>query len=119
MRDRGLHAVEQLVLGERLGEVVAATEGQRAEFTFPVHKTRQYQVGRAHARRAQAPYDLIAVDVRQHHVQKDEVVGRAPRKLQRILPKGGGFVFVDHPLKHQLDLLHGGGVVFDVKYPHG
>ena len=68
---------------------------------------------------AQPAQHLIAVDVRQHEVENDDVVVVQLADLQPILAEIGGIDDEALGVEHQFDTFCDRGVVFDQQNPHG
>ncbi len=81
-------------------------------------ETRQDQDRRAHPGGAQPAQHLIAVDVRQHQIENDDVVIVKLADLQPILAEIGGIADEAFLLQHQLDALGGGGIVLNQQNTH-
>lgn len=84
----------------------------------PVDQPRQDQEGRLHALRPQPAGDFVAVDVRQHDVEQDQVEFLVPRHLQGGLAKLGPDAFLDRPAQHFPNRRRRRRVVLHMKYSH-
>ena len=76
---------EQLLEGERLGEVVVGSRVEADDAIVHGVACRQHQHRRPDLLPAQAAADLEAVRPRQHHVEDDRVVRDGARHPQRLL----------------------------------
>jgi hypothetical protein len=66
------HAGEQLLIGERLDQVIVRTGVKPPDALVGAAERRQHQ-DRNLDGRAQAPADTDAVEIRQHHIEHDQV----------------------------------------------
>ena len=68
-----MHPGDQLGQRERLGHVVVATDGQAGQLVLQRVAGGEEEDGDPDAVGPQAPGDLEAVEVGQHHIEDDEV----------------------------------------------
>src|SRR5215471_18819560 len=116
--DDGLDAGDQLALVERLGQVVVGPEAQALQLVVELAEARQDEDWGIDPRGAQPAQHLVAVDVRQHEVEQDDVVIVELADLQAVLAEIGGVDDEVLRLEHQLDALGGARVVLDDQYAH-
>ena len=83
---QGAHAGQQLLEGERLGQVVVGTAVQAGDPVRDRGAGGQHQDRRPHPLRAQPAADLEPVEVGQPHVEQDDVVLTLARRCQRLRP---------------------------------
>ena len=83
-----MDARDQLGQRERLGDVVVAADGQTRQLVLQRVAGSQEEDGDPNPVGPQAPGDLEPVEVRQHHVEDDEVRGIVLGLRQRLTPGG-------------------------------
>ena len=80
-----LDARDQLAPVERLGQEIVGAKAQPLDLVVELGETREDQDRGAHPRGAQPPQHLVAVDVRQHQIEENDVVIVELADLQAIL----------------------------------
>src|SRR5688572_10201438 len=113
-----LDARQQFAPVERLGQVVVRAEAETLGLVVKLGKARQDQDRRIDARGAQAPQHLVAVDVRQHQIEDDDVVIVKLTNLETVFAQVGRIDDVSFGLKDQFDALGGVGIVFNQQHTH-
>ena len=88
--DDRLDAGDQLAPVEGLGQEVVGAEAQALDLVVELGEAGEDQDRRVDARGAQPAQHLIAVDVRQHQVEDDDVVVVELADLQPVLAEIGG-----------------------------
>ncbi len=108
-----LDAGDQLALVERLGEVVVGADAEAADLVVEPGQPREDEDRRVDARGAQPAQHLVAVDVRQHQVEDDDVVVVELADLEAVLAQIGGVAHVVFRTQHRFDAGGSGAVVLD------
>ena len=103
---------------EGLGEEVVGTEPKTLELGLDRGHPRQDQDRRAHLYGAQPAQDLVAVHVRQHAVENDDVVVVELGDLEPILAQIGCIHDEAFGPQHRCDAGRSQGIILDKKYPH-
>ena len=114
-----LDARQQFAPVERLGQVVVGAEAETLDLVVELGEARQDQDRRIDARGAQAAQHLVAVDVRQHQIEDDDVVIVKLTDLETVLAEVGRIDDVSFGLQDQFDALGGVGIVFNQQHSHG
>ena len=110
--DDRLNAGDQLAAVERLGEEVVGAESETLDLVIELGEPGEDQDRRAYPRGAKPAQNLIAVDVRQHEVEDDDVVVVELADLQPVFAEIGGVANEALGAQHHLDAGGGGRIVF-------
>ena len=113
-----MDARDQLVLVERLGEVVVGAEAQALHLVLDAGHAGQDQDRRLDLRHAQRAQHLVARHVGQVQIEEDDVVVVQLTEIDTLFPEVGGVGVEVLGLEHQLDALRDGSVVFDQQNAH-
>jgi hypothetical protein len=114
----GLDAGDELVLVERLGQVVVRAEAEALHLVFRACEAREDEDRRLDLRDPQRPQDLVARHVGQVQVEQDDVVVVELAEVDAFLAEVRRVGVEALRLEHQLDALRHCAVVFDEKYAH-
>src|SRR6185437_2564632 len=113
-----LDARDELAPVERLGQEIVGAETQALDLVIELGQARQDEDRRPHPGGAQPAQHFVAVDVRQHQIEDDDVVVVELADLQAVLAEIGGVANEPFGPKHHLDAGRGGRIIFHQKYAH-
>ena len=116
--DDRLDAGDQLAPVERLGQEVVGAEAQALDLVVELAEAREDQDRRAHPRGAQPAQHLVAVDVRQHQIEDDDVVVVELADLQPVLAEIGRVDDEVFLAQHHFDAGGRCGIVLDQQNTH-
>src|SRR5215467_7777289 len=108
----------QLVLVERLGQVVVGAEAEATDLLLDAGESGEDENGRLHLGDAQRPQHLEAGHVRQVQVEQDDVVVVKLAEIDAFFAQIGGVDVEALGLEHQLNRLSGGAVVLNQQNAH-
>ena len=114
----GVDAGDELVLVERLGQVVVGAEAEALHLVLDAGHAGEDQDRRLDLGDAQRAQHLVAGHVGQVQVEQDDVVIVELAEIDALLAEVGGVDVEVLGLEHQLDALRRRAVVLDQQNPH-
>jgi len=117
--DAQLEQLVELALVERLGDVVVGAEAEALELVIEFREAGEDQNRGLDLGGAQALQHLIAVHVRQHEVEDDDVVIVKLADLEPVFAEARRIADKTVGLEHQFDALGHRRVILNHKNAHG
>ena len=114
----GVDARDQLVLVERFGHVIVGAEAKTAHLVLDAAEAGQDQYRGLHLRHPQRAQNLVAGDVWQVQIEQYDIVIVELAEIDTLFAKVGGIEVEALRLKHQLNGLSDGGIVFNQQNAH-
>jgi predicted GTPase len=111
-------AGDELVLMERLGEIVVRTEAETLYLVLGTGHAGQDQDRRLDLRDAERPQNFIARHVGEVQIEKNDVVVIELAEVDALFAEIRRINVEILGFEHQLDALRSCAVVFDQKYAH-
>src|SRR5215472_5156405 len=108
----------QLVLVERLGQVVVGAEAEATDLLLDAGESGEDENGRLHLGDAQRPQHLETRHVREVQVEQDDVVVVEFAEIDALFAQIGGVDVEALGLEHQLNRLSRGTVILNQQYAH-
>ena len=103
--DDGLDAGDQLAAVERLGQIIVGAEAEALDLVIELGEAGENQNRGRDARGAQAAQHFVAVDIRQHQIEDDDVVIVDLADFEAVFAEIGGIDDEAFGLQHQFDAL--------------